>query len=332
MRPFKNQGWLYYDRCKTIMYASKARGGRAFFAGIGSAVTPASSSSSNIAMAPVESTITIDHSALAMDPFGNSFGDIDNMTNAVASLYAAQSQLKPTFPPFGHGVMGDDGEVISVSSSSHASGIKRSHDSMTTTSTGIPPSSRSLSSQHPPSMQSTGPTSDPSIPSEFNLLPSSSPPKKRSKGSKIREDVIAPPSREKKEKLTTAVAVNGMQGTINRMTDMLANVLDPNALATAFVNANASASASASAPSTSSTSTTSKGPAQPPAAAGSSIASSNKRAVFRHLKHDDGLTHDEKARLLNIFTKDPDAVETYLEVLDDDVLRLGYAHELLKDI
>ena len=54
--------------------------------------------------------------------------------------------------------------------------------------------------------------------------------------------------------------------------------------------------------------------------------------MLQHLKHDDGLTHDEKARLLNIFTKNPDAVETYLEVLDDDLLRLGYARELLKDI
>jgi hypothetical protein len=29
--------------------------------------------------------------------------------------------------------------------------------------------------------------------------------------------------------------------------------------------------------------------------------------------------------------KNPDVVETYLEVLDDDVLRLGYARELLRD-
>ena len=102
---------------------------------------------------------------------------------------------------------------------------------------------------------------------------------------------------------------------------MLANVLDPNELASAFVSASASSS---------STSNTSMGPAQPPAA-GSSTASSDKRAVLKHLKHDDGLTRDEKVRLLNIFTKNPDAVETYLEVLDDDVLRLGYARELLKD-
>jgi hypothetical protein len=53
--------------------------------------------------------------------------------------------------------------------------------------------------------------------------------------------------------------------------------------------------------------------------------------VLQHVKHDNGLTSDEKARLLNIFTKNPGAVETYLEVLDDDILRLGYAHELLKD-
>ena len=112
------------------------------------------------------------------------------------------------------------------------------------------------------------------------------------------------------------------------MTDMLANVLDPNALATAFVTASASQAAPASA-SASSTCDTSMGP---PAAAGSSTASSDKRAVLQHLKHDDGLTHGEKARLLNIFTKNPDAIETYLEVLDDDELRLGYAHELLKDI
>lgn len=312
MKPFKDQGWLYYDKCKTIMYASKARGGRAFFAGVGSAVTPTSSSSRKIATAPVESTITP-----ATDPFVNSF------TNAVASLYAAQSQVKPTCLPLGHGVtgMGDDGEVASVSSSSY--GIKRSHDSMTTTS--IPLSSRSLSSQPPPSMQSTSPSSDPSITSTGDPLPPTSPPKKRSRGSK-NSDVIAPPSRAQKEKLTTAVAVNGMQGTINRMTDMLANVLDPNALATAFVTASASAPVSVSASSTS-------GPAQLlAAAAGSSTASSDKRAVLQHLKNDDALTLAEKARLLNIFTKNPDAVETYLEVLDVDVLRLGYVRELLKDI
>jgi hypothetical protein len=309
------------------MYASKARGGRAFFAGVGSApavtVTPVSSSSTNIATmtAPVESTTP------ATDSFVNTFGDMHNMSNAVASLYAAQSQMKPTFPPFGHGhgVMGDDGEVISVSSSNY--GIKRSHDSMTATSTGIPPS---LPSQPPPSMQSIDPSSDPgpSIPSISEPLPPTSPPKKRSKGSK-NSNVIAPPSRGQKEKLTTAVAVNGMQGTINRMTDMLANVLDPNALATAFVTASAGASASASA-SASSTSDKSMGPAQLPPA-GSSTASSDKRAVLQHLRHDDGLTSGEKARLLNVFTKNPDAVETYLEVLDDEVLRLGYARELLKD-
>ena len=131
-----------------------------------------------------------------------------------------------------------------------------------------------------------------------------------------------------KEKLTTAVAVNGMQGTINHMTDILATVLDPNALATAFVTASASAPASAS---QSSTFDTSMAPAQLPAAAGSSTASPDKHAVLQHLKHDDSLTHDEKACLLNVFTKNPEVVETYLEVLDDDVLRLGYACELLKD-
>ena len=54
--------------------------------------------------------------------------------------------------------------------------------------------------------------------------------------------------------------------------------------------------------------------------------------VLQHLKHNDNLTHEEKACLLNVFTKYPAAVETYLEVLDDDVLRLGYARKLLKDI
>ena len=108
---------------------------------------------------------------------------------------------------------------------------------------------------------------------------------------------------------------------------MLANVLDPNALATAFVTASASAPASMS-----------SGPAHAhaaqlvPAAAGSSTASSDKHMVLQHLKHDESLTHDEKVQLLNIFTKNPDVVETYLEVLDDDMLRLGYARELLKNI
>ena len=244
MKPFKNQGWLFYERCNTIMYASKARGGRAFFAGVGS--TPAASSSSNNTTAPVESTFSIDHTmtpatGLTQSPFAvNSFGEIHDMSNAIASLYAAQSQAKPTFPPSAHaGVIGDEGEVISVSSSSY--GIKRSHDTMTTS---IPPSgsSQSPSSQPPPSMQSTGLSSDPSIPSD--TLPPTSPPKKHSRGSKA-SDVIAPPSRAQKEKLTTAVAVNGMQGTINCMTDMLANVLDPNALATAFVTASASTPVSA---------------------------------------------------------------------------------------
>ena len=60
------------------------------------------------------------------------------------------------------------------------------------------------------------------------------------------------------------------------MTDKLANILDLNALATAFTTA----SAAASAPSTL-TSDTSMGPAQPePAAAGSSTVSSDKRAVM----------------------------------------------------
>ena len=143
MKPFKDQGWVYYDRCKTIMYASKARGGRAFFAGVGSAVASGSSGSGNTAMAPVESTISIDHTP-GTDPSINSFGM--NMSNAIASLNTAQSQVKPAFPPFGHAsVMGDDGEVISVSSSSY--GIKCSHHSTTTTST--PPSSQSLTSQPP---------------------------------------------------------------------------------------------------------------------------------------------------------------------------------------
>lgn len=248
------------------------------------------------------------------------------MTSAIANLYAtAQSQAKPTFPPFGHGLMGDDGEVLSVSSSSY--GInKRSHESMSTTSIPPSPSSQSLSSQPPPSStQLTSPSSNPSNPSGPLPPTSPGPPKKRSRGSKT-SDVIAPPSRKQKEKLTTAVAVNGMQGTINRMTDMLANVLDPNALATAFVTASASAPAS-----------TSSGPTHAhaaqlvPAAAGSSTALSDKRMVLQHLKRDDSLTHDEKARLLNIFTKNPDVVETYLEVLDDDVLCLGYARELLRD-
>ena len=328
MKPFKTQGWQYYDRCKVIMYTSKARGGRAFFAGLGSAVTPAPSSSSNIVMAPVESesTISIDHGIpTASNPtFINYFGEIHNKTNSVASLYAAQNEVKPAFLHFGHsGVMGEDGEHISISSSNY--GIKRSHDSMTTST---PPSVQSFSSQPPPSTQPTGPSSDhliSSIP-----LPSASPPKKRSRGSKT-SDVIAPPSRAQKEKLTTAVAVNGMQGTINRMTDMLANVLDPNALATAFVTASASAAAPAPV-SMSSSSNTSTGPAHPPAASGSSTSSSDKRVVLQHLKNDGGLTRDEKARLLYIFTKNRDAVETYLEVLDDDELHLGYARELLKDI
>ena len=194
MKPFKDQGWVYYDRCKTIMYASKARGGRAFFAGVGSAVTPVSSSSSNIVMGLMATA----ESTPATDPFINSFGEIDNMSNTIASLYAAQSQVKPTFPPIGHaGVTGDDGEIVPVSSSSY--GIKHSHDS-TTTTTSIPPScsSQSPSYQPPPSMQSTGPSSDPSIPSNPDPLPSTSPPKKRSKGSKM-NNVIAPPSHAQKQ-------------------------------------------------------------------------------------------------------------------------------------
>jgi hypothetical protein len=106
-----------------------------------------------------------------------------------------------------------------------------------------------------------------------------------------------------------------MQGTINHMTDMLANVLDPNTLAAAFVTASASASTSPT-----------------PAVIGSSTSSSDKPVLLRHLKSDNGLTHSEKARLLNIFTKNPGAVEMYLELLDDDELRHGYAHELLKDV
>jgi hypothetical protein len=235
MKPFKDQGWSYYDKCTTIMYASKAQGGRAFFVGLGA---PVSSGSSNVAEAPMESTsISIDHDSptYTTDPLISSFGDseIHNMSNTIASLYAAQSHVKPTFPPFGQAsiVMGDDGEageLISVSSSSY--GIKRLHDS--------------LSSQPPPSIQSTSPSSDPSNLSETHPLPPTSPPKKRSRGSKS-SDAIAPPSRTQKGKITTAVAVNGMQGTINRMTDMLATVLDPNALATAFASASASASAPA---------------------------------------------------------------------------------------
>jgi len=330
MKPFKDQGWQYYDQCKTIMYASKARGGRAFFAGVGSTVdTPASTSSnpSNAIPAPVESSIPIDPSLI------NSFGDTE-IHNTLNNLYhAAHTQARRTLlPPFGHasGVMGDDGEVISISSSNY--GLKRSHESMSTsTSTSGIPQSLSSQPQAPPSTtQSTGLSSDPSI-RVPGPLPPTSPPKKRSKGKS--KDLVAPPSRAQKEKITTAVAVNGMQGTINRMTDMLANVLDPNELAKAFVNASASASQGqdAASASASSTSDTSMGPPPPPAAAGSSTASTDKRAVLQHLRHDDDLTHDEKARLLNIFTKNPDAVETYLEVIDDDMLRLGYARELLKD-
>ena len=198
MKPFKDQGWLYYDKCKTIMYASKAWGGHAFFAGVGSAITSASqaSSSSNIATAFTESTISNDHGTPTtdLDPFIENFGEIQNMTNTISSLYTTQSQLKPTFPLFSHAdIMGDNGEIISVSSSSYS--IKRSHDSMTS----IFPSSQSLSSQpeqpQPTSMQSTGPSPDPSI---SNPLPPTSPPKKHSKGSKA-SNVIALPTRTKRE-------------------------------------------------------------------------------------------------------------------------------------
>jgi hypothetical protein len=242
MKPFKDQGWQYYDRCKTIMYASEARGGRAFFAGVGSTGTvdtPASTSSnpSNDIPAPVESSIPIDPSLI------NSFGDTE-IHNTLNNLYhAAHTQARPTLlPPFGHasGVMGDDGEVISISSSNY--GLKRSHESMSTsTSTSDIPQSLSSQPQAPLSTQSTGLSSDPSI-RVPGPLPPTSPPKKCSTGKGKSKDVVAPPSRAQKEKITTAVAVNGMQGTINRMTDMLANVLDPNELAKAFVNASASAS------------------------------------------------------------------------------------------
>jgi hypothetical protein len=73
-------------------------------------------------------------------------------------------------------------------------------------------------------------------------------------------------------------------------------------------------------------------PPQLPAAAGSSTASSDKRTALQHLKHDDSLTRDEKACLLIFFTKNPDVVETYLEVLDDNLLCLDYLWEILKDM
>ena len=292
MKPFKDQGWPYYNKCKTIMYASKARGGRAFFAGMDNALAPVASSSGNIttSMAPIASASSSNDSAGTTDTFVHSFERTHRMSNMITSLYAAQSQANPT--PFqvpslsiSH-LMRDDEEPISISSSNY--GVKRSHDSMTTTSDPPLSQSQSLSSQQ--SQPSAGPSSHPNISS--NSPPS--PPKKRSKGSKTSDNVIVPPSRTQKEKVTAAVAVNGMQGTINRMTDMLANVLDPNALAAAFITASASTSTATS--------------------------SSNKRAALKHLKHDNGLDHDEKARLLNIFTKNPEAAETYVELLDDDEL------------
>lgn len=205
-----------------------------FFCRVGSTTdTPAStnsnSNSSNTIPVTVESTI----STPATDPSVSSFKEIHNMTNTLNSLYrAAQSQaiptLLPNLPPFGHAssVMGDDGEVISISSSSY--GMKRSHDSdsmTTSTSTSIP---QSLSSQPQAPSTSTALSSYPSIPGP---LSPASPLKKCSKGKS--KDVIAPPSRAQKEKITTAVAINGMQGTINHMTNMLANFLDPNELAKA---------------------------------------------------------------------------------------------------
>ena len=99
MKPFKDQGWLYYDKCKTIMYASKAQGGCAFFAGVGSAVTSASqaSSSSNIATAfTTESTISNDHGTPAtdLDFFIKNFGEIWS-----GSLYLSE-RVKTTNPVF----------------------------------------------------------------------------------------------------------------------------------------------------------------------------------------------------------------------------------------
>ena len=323
MKPFKDQGWLYYNKCKTIMYSSKARGGRAFFAGVGDAATLVASCSSNISMGPIASTSSSDDRAAASDVFVNSFGEMHTMTNVITSLHAAQSRVKlKPFPLFGVShLTGDEGELLSISSSSY--GVKRSHDSMTTTSGPLSQSllSQSHSSQSPsfqplPSSQlgtSTSPSSHPDIPA--NPLPPASPPKKRSKGTKISDNVVAPPSRAQKEKVTAAVVVNGMQGTIDRMTDMLANVLDPNTLAAAFVTASASASTSPT-----------------PAVIGSSASLSDKCVLLQHLKNDNGLTHSEKARLLNIFMKNPGAVEMYLELLDDDELCHGYAHELLKDV
>jgi hypothetical protein len=155
---------------------------------------------------------------------------------------------------------------------------------------------RKLASIEGSSLQSSGSplnSTKPSTPS----LPSSRPSKKTtaqaSSSSAVTSSLSAAAatisSTKRLQKITPAVAITGMQGTLNRLTDVFAESLIPKAVPT------------------------------------QQTVNTETRSKALHLlqTRDDGLSQQQKVEIVTIFMKNPDAMATYLD-LEDETIRTGW--------
>jgi hypothetical protein len=239
MKPFRNNGWAYYDRIQSILPNAGARGRHAF-------------SATQSERPP-------------LDDEGSEEGGKEEVSGAVASG--------------GKGIEGMDvdGETIGERS---ASGSKRklsalgvgADDSDTIASTGGQPLSIKTSSE--PARKKIS-----SKPSSSSAVASSLVSEKRSR----RSTAAA--------KITPAVAISGMQGSINRLTDVFEKSL-----------------------------TTPQ-----------DTSSNERSQAIRLLQNrDEGLTQDEMVQMILLFTNKPTAPGTYLALERDDI-RKAWMEKILSD-
>lgn len=263
MRSFRNHGWEHYDKVQAIIPGNRARGSHAYRATTAShpPTEPdqtAAGPSTSIAPLPPTSISEADHDKLFIHPAENRFLEEVELSSA------------------GDGNMGLDNSLIQPTSFTSRSS-KRSFAEMSSESS-VPPSQ---------DMSAFSGQSDPvSKKSKTRALPSLG--QGTGKRTSARPAAVRPANRS----FTQATAVVGMQGSINRLTDIFEK---------------------------------SMGPPQDP------LVERKTRALGLMQTRDDGLSVPDKVKLISNFDQHPMMIDTYLGLLDDELRQAWISSVVLKD-
>jgi hypothetical protein len=269
MKPFRNAGWEYLPLFQEMYPGAAKRGGASFHP----AIAQASSSQQ-----------------VGKDSVGNNPDRPDNDPDLLSPI--------------------EDNEVIITPPPSTRAVAKRKFGEPSLNAVSTIPSHPSQS-QHSLTSSSAD-NSRPSKRSQHSLVSSSadsSRPSKRSHySSGIDSEAVAQPSsKPRAARITPATAVIGMQGSINRLTDILQSAMAP------------AAAPAAPAP------TPTPAPAPTPA---TEAENAMRKALEKLQTVDDGLTREEKVTLVDLISESEKFTSTFLN-LTDPVLRQDWLRKVL---